>query len=566
MVEETLLRSIAENMEKFGYDKGSVTVLVVNDMPRNARGLADFDEAIRRMSARIQIIYYDHGRIDEFLADLRRRFQNICDYISFEPGKRGFGGVRSLALLLGLYHSAPDTLITFLDDDVSLSNQVAAFPSRFDHAYDYFGTLDRIFADSSINIVGGGYTRDTYETPWLAIQLLNAIEMFFDSARGMGPDQPAIDILRKIFEQSLPAAAPWSEITYDPSTLPLGFEISCHDLLRLLAASCNNLKKYNSYRLVPTVYEPRYNEGNVLLKPEPYMVGGNITFRRNVITEGVPYATSAWQWRGEDMLWTILNYRILGGVWKANIPVGHFKTRAGPRDAERDDARDLAFEISIGLVRQLAGPEIDWSKGSPQRKPASREQLADALQQCINISELGDFKDWPHAWYLKGDFERYGIARWQDTARKIEAKAKDPRAWWAAYPFLIEVITKYAKYLQEPATAERIRSQVASLDDIIHAVNQYGCFIELWPRIVNAVEEKRITDIVSEERAAIEAALKVAASFRRAEEGGEERAVAEALRAAGLIEKRESEAEERAVAEALEVAFKVREKKRRAQP
>lgn len=472
-----LLNSIKKNTEMFKYPDDNLTVIVVDDSSegRHSKGNKNVINILRND---LNIIYYDKNKQNKFIGELTHFFTDLQSYIwDNRTNRRGFGGIRNLCLLIGLYESPQNALFTFLDDDVILANSTYEMGvKRVKHLFSYFEKLDEAFeSNKNINFAGGGYTRDTYETAWIVVHLMWSLREFFREAIKKSPTNSSRDVIRKII---FDFPKPWSEVNYVLNDI--NADISMSNFLRILGASCRIMKDYGSYRLVPTIYNPR---APLFVMWNAYSQGGNITFKKSALENGVPYPTGGW--RGEDITWDELMEKIVGGGAKVNIPVGHFRTMGGKRKVEVEIAKDFVFDFHLSIIRHLI-----------QDAGSDRNEIARKLTRRFNLSQIGDFSEFPYSWYMKGDWQQhFGFENWKKLSREI-GNYVESDSWFKdkKYSKSLKKIYEFLDYVEDPKLIDRIKSHIPSPEALFESTKKYGLLIGKWSDLVDAINQKKQAD------------------------------------------------------------------------
>ena len=482
-----LLDSIGQNISIFKYPQNQVSVIVIDDStePHLAEANWDFVNQVHDQWG-FNITYWDKESQEKFLEAIRRYIPNIQPFVwDNRTKRRGFGGIRNLCLLIGLYQASSDnTLFTFLDDDVTLANLVSEMgKKKIKHVFSYFEKIDEVFSNQFtgpvagsgktkrgwVNFAGGGYTRDMYETPWIMAHLLWSLGYFFDIASRKSPNYPSTDIFRQVISGFKMG---WTTVTYELEDLKT--DISLERFLRILSASCSIMKDYGSYRLVPTIHNsktPLFKEWN------PYSTGGNITFRKASIESGCPYPVGGW--RGEDITWAELMNFFVGGGAQISVPVGHFRTAAGKRKIEEEFAKDLIFDLHINIIRHLMG-----------RATNIRSSVANTLGKRFNLDELGEGRDFPYTWYMRGAHADFHFDKWFGYIKSV--KENMTRSAWfndKKYSNDLKKINDFLNYIEDPKFVEKIKSHIPPADTLFEATKNFGYLIGKWPEVVEAVRQ-----------------------------------------------------------------------------
>ncbi len=520
-----LLLSIRKNIQIYGYPLQNVMHIIMDDSSeeKSRQENQKLVNELNRASPHPRIIYYGKKEQEEFENDLKKGYFPYVDKFVYEPKKegekRGFGGVRNLTLLLGIYHATRrNTILTFLDDDVVLANLVYENGRRsIRHMFSYFDRLDQAFMidNSIVNIAGGPYTRDFYETPWMVVHLLWSLGAFFDLALQRGPHESHDDLYQIIFGAFPRPWRPfpnWSE-RKDPNYMGnIKTNLSLERWLKIMATSCSLMKDYGAYRLIPAVYDPAKP---LILEQTPFSPGGNLSFRLWVAEQGVPYPVGGW--RGEDMIWNIIMEAMVGGAHKVNIPVAHFRTHGGKRDIEKEFAKDLTYDLNKELMLRMC-PELHGSIFTKGGK-LDRSHISQRLQQHVDINSFGEFSQFPYSWYLirnewdmrdpdtdeirKADFSMFGFAKWKEKAADVRSKMSLD-AWFTKgeYKKYTKKIRDFLDYVDDDKIVERIKWEIPRVNEITDSIHLYGWLIAAWPALIHAVKAKRMQRMLEQEESA----------------------------------------------------------------
>ncbi len=491
-----LLDSIVQNTSIYKYPRENLKVIVIDDSTENRliEGNANACGEVRGQSG-LNVVYYGKDQQNNFIADLERYFPNLQSFIwDTRTSRRGFGGIRNLCLLIGLYEAPENTLFTFLDDDVTLANLVSEMGRvKIKHVFSYFEKIDDVFSSRVtgpvagasgnrtdwVNFAGGGYTRDMYETPWIVVHLLWVLGYFFEVALKQPPTHHSRDVLdMAIFR--FPKG--WDCVTYQLSDIRT--DISLERLLRVLAASSSIMKDYASYRFVPTIYNPKtplFKEWN------PYSTGGNVTFRKHAIENGSPYPVGGW--RGEDITWAETMQKFVSGGAQISVPVGHFRTAAGKRKIEEEFGKDLIFDLHLNTIRYLI------------HGLRSRGAISSALSRRFDLTELGEGREFPYTWYMRGGNLHFNFDQWPKYVQDVRNKMAS-NGWFRdqKHANSLKKINAFLDYVEDPKFVERIKFHIPPVDALFEATQKFGRLIAEWPKLMDALRQKKETDFsVTEE-------------------------------------------------------------------
>jgi hypothetical protein len=466
-----LSESIEENMRLYGYDVNKTTTIVIDDSSED--GFSEENKKVieRLLNHGIRIIYYGKQKQAEFIENLKKYYLYLDKYIfDKKTNRRGFGGIRNLSVLIGLYHSHDECLIHFIDDDCSLKNLTYENGQRkFSHAFNFFGEWDELFQQNpELSVAGGGYTNDTYETPWVVVHFLWTLRLFLEEASRHSSD----DVIGpELWNKIMTMKKPWTNEYYDFYAFMRNLTYS--KMLKIFSASCSIMKDYGSYRVIPTIY--LRHKPNLIRSA--FLSGGNVVFRRQVLKKGVPYPVGGW--RGEDVTWSFLMDKIVGGVNQVILPVGHFRTHAGKRNIEDEFGKAMAFDV-IGAVMYYAGSKH------------SIHDIVHTFRYDINRNNLNELSSFPETWYLRGDFADFGFQNWEKLAGETKTII-DSITWLHEQKFTTDVnkINDFLGYVKNPEIIKKIKSAVPPITDVIDACNNYAGLIENWSFLLDALEQMK---------------------------------------------------------------------------
>ena len=496
---KTYLSSLVENVNIYKYPSEMVEVVIVDDSKdkSNLERNKEIVKEIQESAGGITLHYYGPDKQEEFLDLLKEKCgYDVYRYVYAKGNQKGFGGVRNLLLMLGLFHSRLNTIFTFHDDDetfkVVVYNKVTG---RFSlkHEFSYFEKIDEVFSThgfvdfvggknslyiKSVNIASGFVTRDYYESAWIIPHFLLLLRKFFELASSKNPDENADEtkILLKLRKA-------WGE--------PGGFNFIANfqpgtyaKCLKILAHTAEGMKRMGAYRLFATAYDP---SRPLFINRTEYSSGGNTSFRRSVIIWGIPFpVTTA---RGEDALWGRLSSRLLGGIYYVNVPIGHF--RASRSASHR---RDVIDEFRKSLDHLLMSYLTIDSGGPYSVVPGDRHEDIVRKFKSMHYSdmELNWAEEASQRYFIYGCPELpYGLVHWIPYARAVSSLINDPNAWWSQPRFKIytDKIREFVNFVEDNGVdiTKKIKEMVSSPKEIIKMIHTYGELIEKWPHVVKSI-------------------------------------------------------------------------------
>jgi len=125
-----------------------------------------------------------------------------------------------------------------------------------------------------------------------------------------------------------------------------------------------------------------------------------------------------------------------------------------------------------------------------------RRSVSSALTRRFDLSSLGDFSDFPYAWYMKGEYrQHFGFENWEAILRDIRnLMARD--GWFkdSKYSNYLKKINEFLRYTQDPKLIDRIRSHVPPPEALFEATKNYGVLIGRWSDLVGTLRQKKQED------------------------------------------------------------------------
>ena len=457
-----LISSIHENVRKFNYRK-PITVVVVDDSSENEanQNRKKMSQFMEKSPSNVRIQYYNRADQQQLLSEMAQRGGgDVQKFIYEHESKKGYGGVRNMALLFGVRHSNPNDIVTFLDDDVTLKNLVVEERHgkrslRIRHVSDYFGNIDRMFSRPGVDVAGGGYTIDNHFGEFNNIQIgIRAIEHFFAQAREHRPDEVCDNTFKEIWGQSPSRGTKYRE----------GLEL-VEKLTRDMIAG---KQRFNLGMFNPNMYHT------------PYLAGGNLSMRARIMTE-IPYPLMAGT-RGEDIVFTALAYfRGKHPVWFYPNPVSHRKDSldtsigGGQRNVFRHAALEAAPFGIIGTMKALS-----YRGNLVKRLRSNHPEMHSLLQD-----EIAGQEKWIDQEYVS-DFERrlQNIRKYLDTeAWYNEGKERQVK----------ERIGKMVDYIEDEVKKLRHKtSEVLRDQRLTKVLEEYPHRMDRWRELVEIAKYSRL--------------------------------------------------------------------------
>ena len=460
------INDLFENVKRYGYPIDNILLVIVDDSTDQNYQDANYKIIQKYESQNYPLVYISKDQQNNLLKRIEKYVgKGIYDYVYNKYSKKTFAGVRNLLSLFAIYYSEEDSIITYMDDDTTLKNLAHSRDQtslEFKHLFNYFGNLDAIFNHGKVQIVGGLVTHDLFEGPIVIFHILRALRTFFYFSSGKDPQN---DSIKRIRDEIL-----GKKIIKRDMNLAMG--------LAWLSKFCKQARNFGAYRLPCVTYDSQKPLMD-LDKPNDWLGGANVSIRYKTLINGLPYAPITW--RGEDVTWSKMMGKLLGeGVYRANLPIGHIRA-AGQRDIFKEFGKDLGYYASEQIIDILL-PKRHMSKaaiidGLSKTTPKSFEIVKNVFKKQDLKKDYAYFSSWP-------------------ILTKETLNYMHKNEWWqnSKYRFRLIEIDKFLQTFGGHGVVDEILKHTPSPEEITTSIQNYSKLIEMWPRVVSAVEKIKEED------------------------------------------------------------------------
>jgi hypothetical protein len=430
---QACLASLCELLRRYPYNR-EIRVLIADDSADPAQVAANRAVAAQFCAEGLAVIHFGPEEQYTLAAPLQATLPGVVGTAPPDRfGHKGQGVMRNIAWLkvAQLLKDEPDDEVVIWSIDSDQEFCVNLTDGSLDYAIDYFGDLDRLFADTDALVATGKVVGDPPVSPAvMTASFLADVDAFIEQMAKLDP-QAACSHHGGERNAGDAAYHDMADLFgFQPAThyaypCPLEGPHSEADCYAHFAARVNSFF-YGEHPTRVSCYEPA--ELLATVKPARTVYAGNYMFRPAALAWFIPFAQLRLRMSGPT-LGRILRAELGPRFVSANLPMLHKRTvDSGGQSEFRPgiETQSAAIDMSGEFERQFYGDVTLFAvekltADGPLRRTATADFLAGGFAAAIDATRAEML-------------ERYNARQQAILARLavLEGRLAAPDAWWHA--------------------------------------------------------------------------------------------------------------------------------------